>query len=419
MIGSLQENGWELSKEAVGSDAVIINTCGFINEAKQESIDTILEAGEIKKTHPDMKLVVAGCLSQRYKSQLERGLPEVDIFIGTDQFIKIADYLKEHQKTTISDTKRSSYIYNEHLPRTNTLSKQSAYVKIAEGCQHQCAFCIIPAIRGPLRSRPIKSVVKEVVKLASDGVVEINLIAQDLAAYGREKGADELLPLLRELVKIDDIKIIRLLYMYPENITDEFIQFMKSEPKLAKYLDIPIQHASDKILYAMKRGVNRQFLESVLLKLRLNIPDIAIRTSVMVGFPGETDQDFSELLDFVEKMKFDHLGCFSYSKEEGTVAGRMSAQVDEEIKSERQKAIMLKQKEISKETLEKYVGRTLDVLVEGLSSETDLLLQGRTQWQAPDVDGLVYINDGDAVVGKIQKVMIEKSHDYDLVGRIV
>ncbi len=419
MLGSMLANQWQVSDNVEEVDAIIINTCGFIDSAKEESVQTILEAAELKKSNPNLKVVVAGCLTQRYKKQLVEGLPEVDLFVGTDEFPQIAEFLEQPLPKGSLKAKRTHYLYDGSLPKKNTLSNSSAYVKVAEGCQHNCAFCIIPAIRGKLRSRPIPNVVKEVSELAKQGVKEINLIAQDLAAYGRDWGASDLLPLLKELVVVEGIDWIRLLYVYPENISDEFIAFMKSEPKICKYLDIPVQHASDEILKAMNRDVHREQLINIFNKLRLNIPEIAIRTSVMVGFPGETAEQFEELKDFVEQQRFDHLGCFTYSQEEGTVAGRMKSQIDEETKQKRQREIMELQKEISRENLQKYLGKTVDVLVKGLSEESELLAEGRMGTQAPEVDGVVYINDGNFKSGCIQRVLITATHDYDLVGHVL
>lgn len=419
MLGTLLEKGWEISEQSEGADAIVVNTCGFIQAAKEESIDTILEAAEYKKLNENMKLVVTGCLTQRYKRQLAEGMPEVDLFIGTDEFTKLGELLDQPSDSLEKvHAKRTHYLYTEKMPRINTLTKHSAYVKVAEGCQHNCAFCIIPAIRGRLRSRPIDSVVQEVEKLVADGVVEVNLIAQDLAAYGRDQGSDNLLPLLKELVKVEGLQWVRLLYMYPENINDEFLEFFASEPKLVKYLDIPMQHASSRLLKAMNREVTREQIESTVAKVREQVPGVAIRTSVMAGFPGETEEDFQELLAFVRSIKLDHLGCFAYSQEEGTVAGRMKDQINEEVKAERAALVMECQKEISRERLQSYVGKVVDVLVKGPSEETDLLFEGRLSTQAPEVDGIVYINDGHPVTGKIQKVMITEAHDYDLVGHI-
>jgi ribosomal protein S12 methylthiotransferase len=419
MLGSMLADQWSVTDDAEEADTIIVNTCGFIEAAKEESVQTILEAAEIKKTRPDMKLVVAGCLTQRYQKQLVEGLPEVDLFVGTDEFPQIANFLNEELPQGTVKAKRTHYLYDGSLPKKNTLSTSAAYVKVAEGCQHNCAFCIIPAIRGKLRSRPIPNVVQEVKNLAAQGVKEINLIAQDLAAYGRDWGESDLLPLLRQLVEIDGIEWIRLLYVYPENISDEFVEFFASHPKICKYLDIPVQHASDEILQKMNRGVTRNDLRQAFTRLRERVPGIAIRTSVMVGFPGETEEQFLELKEFVEEMRFEHLGCFIYSQEEGTVAGRMPNQVPEEVKARRQAEIMELQKELSRENMQKFVGQTLPVLVKGLSEESELLAEGRLSIQAPEVDGVVYINEGDFKPGTIQMVRITEAHDYDLVGKIV
>lgn len=419
MLGSMLADDWSVTDDADEADAVIINTCGFIEAAKEESVQTILEAAEIKKTKPHMKLVVAGCLTQRYKKQLVDGLPEVDLFIGTDEFPQIANFLTQDLPQGTVKAKRTHYLYDGSLPKKNTLSTSAAYVKVAEGCQHNCAFCIIPAIRGKLRSRPIPNVVQEVKNLATQGVKEINLIAQDLAAYGRDWGESDLLSLLRQLVEIDGIDWIRLLYVYPENISDEFVEFFATHPKICKYLDIPVQHASDEILQKMNRGVTRADLRSAFTRLRERVPGIAIRTSVMVGFPGETEEQFLELKEFALEMRFEHLGCFTYSQEEGTVAGRMPDQVPEEVKTRRQAEIMEMQKELSRENMQKFVGQTLPVLVKGISEESELLAEGRLSIQAPEVDGVVYINEGDFKPGTIQMVRITEAHDYDLVGKIV
>ncbi|MBC7660376.1 MAG: 30S ribosomal protein S12 methylthiotransferase RimO [Chitinophagaceae bacterium] len=419
MLGSLMSSGYTITDDAEEADTVVINTCGFIEAAKAESVQTILDAAELKKINPNMKVVVAGCLTQRYKGQLVEGLPEVDLFIGTDEFPKIAEFLQQDLPKGTVRAQRTHYLYDGSLPKKNTLTSSSAYVKVAEGCQHNCSFCIIPAIRGQLRSRPIANVVQEAVALAKEGVRELNLIAQDLAAYGRDWGSSDLLELLKALVEVDGIEWIRLLYVYPENISDEFIEFFASHPKIVKYLDIPVQHASDDLLKKMNRDISQDGLRRIFGKLRERVPGIAIRTSVMVGFPGETDDDFEQLRDFVIEQRFDHLGCFTYSQEEGTVAGRMKEQIEEDVKLERQAEIMALQREISADRLVDYVGKVVTVLVKGLSDESDLLAEGRLSTQAPEVDGVVYINDGDFKPGTIQNVLITDSHDYDLVGRVV
>ena len=418
MLGTLFERGWTATADPDSADAIVVNTCGFIQSAKEESIDKILEAGELKKSK-DLKLVVAGCLTQRYKKQLAEGMPEVDLFIGTDEFTRIADLIEQDANADKVHTRRTNYLYNEHMPRINTLATGSAYVKVAEGCQHNCAFCIIPAIRGRLRSRPVESVVSEVSKLVNTGVKEINLIAQDLAAYGRDKGSDQLVDLLRAMVKIDGLEWVRLLYVYPENVSDSFLEIFASEKKIVKYLDIPVQHGADSVLSRMNRDVTSDQIRATIRKIRSKVPGVAIRTSVMVGFPGETEEEFQALKQFVEEMEFDHLGCFTYSQEEGTVAGRMSGQISEDEKLRRQNDIMALQRNISKNILLKHVGKVLPVLITGVSEESDLLYSGRISTQAPEVDGLVYVNDGSVKVGEIQRVKITDSHDYDLVGGVV
>ena len=419
MVGTLMQDGWVSVDDPVTADAVIVNTCGFIASAKEESVDTILAMAEHKKENPNLKIVVAGCLTQRYKGQLVKGLPEVDFFVGTDEFSRISELLDNSPERGAVMAKRTHYLYNEDMPRVNTLAKHSAYVKVAEGCQHNCAFCIIPAIRGKLRSRPAHSVAKEVMNLVDQGVKEINLIAQDLAAYGRDKGETNLLELLKMLVKIDGLDWIRLLYVYPENISDEFMEFFATEPKIVKYLDIPVQHGSNAVLKRMNRVVTREQIRDTVNKLRAKVPQVAIRTSVMVGFPGETEEEFEDLRDFVEEMKFDHLGCFSYSQEEGTVAGRMKDQIDEETKQSRLEEVMLTQKEVSRERLRRFVGKRIPVLVSGPSEDSDLVWQGRMEIQAPEVDGVVYLNDGPVKAGMIQMVEITDSYEYDLVGHVV
>lgn len=425
MLGSLLDDGWAITDDIAAANAIVINTCGFIESAKKESIDTILEAASYKEEGVGRahKLIVAGCLTQRYKTQLAKGLPEVDLFIGTDEFPSIAKFLKEPEDTKskgpVVRAKRSNYLYSGELPKKNTLTSSSAYVKVAEGCQHKCAFCIIPAIRGPLRSRPVASVVSEVENLVGSGVKEVNLIAQDLAAYGRDTGQSSLLELLQPLVEITGLEWIRLLYVYPENIQDDFLDFWAQNTKIVPYIDIPVQHGADDVLKRMSRDVSREQILRTIEKVRKRIPNVAIRTTVMVGFPGETAEDFAELLSLVDQAEFDHLGCFSYSQEEGTVAGRMKDQIAESVKQERLAVVMAKQAEISRRRLAKYKGQVVDVLVKGLSDESDMLFEGRMPQQAPEVDGVVYINDGQVIPGTIQKVRITDTHDYDLVGEVI
>lgn len=417
MLGALQEKNWVISSDPKTCDVIVINTCGFIQASKEESIETILECVQYKETNPELKVVVAGCLTQRYKSQLATGLPEVDLFIGTDQFPKIGELLEQEVPKGTVLAKRANFLLDHNYPRVNTLARGSAYVKVAEGCQHNCSFCIIPAIRGPLRSRAIKSVVLEVEKLVASGVVEINLIAQDLAAYGRDLSEDQnLLSLLKSLIKIEGLKWIRMLYVYPENISDEFLEFFAREPKLVKYLDMPVQHSSDKLLAKMNRGITSDFLKVIIEKIRSKVPDIALRTSVMVGFPGETDEDFAHLCEFVKAARFTHLGCFTYSKEEGTVAGRMTEQVEEHIKQERQAKIMGIQKAISTENMRLLQDKKVQVLITQAPLSQDEPFVGRLSSQAPEVDGVVYVQSDSASLGQIQELLITDTHEYDVSG---
>lgn len=427
MLGTLLEKGWAITEDPEKAAVIIVNTCCFIEPAKQESVDHILEAASYKEKNPELKLVVSGCLSQRYQNDLATELPEVDLFVGTDEFPRIAELVEKLYSRTQDGSlekvhiARSRYLYDGTLPRLNTLGKGSAYVKVAEGCQHSCSFCVIPAIRGPLRSRTIESAVREAKGLAKQGVVEINLIAQDITAFGRDrknKNGETLANLIRSLAGVEGLQWIRLLYAYPEFIDDEFLNLLQNENKLVKYLDVPVQHASDKILKMMNRKITRRELTTIFRDLRSAVPDIALRTSVMVGFPGETEADFDALEDFVAETGFDHLGCFTYSREEGTRAAKLPGQITEKVKRSRQAKIMKLQQKISRKLLKRYVGQVMPVLVEGPHEESPLLWRGRLPTQAPEVDGCVIINEGRAPVGTIRPVKITEVHDYDLVGTI-
>ena len=424
MLGTLLGDGWSHTSVPQEADAIIVNTCGFIESAKEESIDHILSAAELKKSNPDLRLVVAGCLTQRYKRQLSKGLPEVDLFVGTDEFASIGKFLEKPLPSGTVKADRTHYLYTDTLPRLNTLGGGAAYVKVAEGCDHHCAFCIIPAIRGRLRSRPIESVVNEVRNLVNQGVLEVNLIAQDLAAYGRDRDLGVgLLDLLKAICAVEGLRWVRPLYVYPEHISDQFLDFMATEPKLVKYLDIPVQHASDSILAAMNREITREQLSSSIKKLRQRVPNVAIRTSVMVGFPGETEEDFLQLLSFIEEMRFDHLGCFTYSAEAGTVAARLPDQVDSVTMEQRYNRVMQLQQTISKDLLANRVGDRCEVLITKSSSEDPSTWQGRVASQAPEVDGVVSLRlEGGrekVAVGSIVPAVITGSRDYDLVARLV
>ncbi len=422
MLEVLSKQEYEITTDEKVADVIIVNTCSFIKEAKQESIDAILDLAERKHDGRCHTLIVSGCLPQRYQEELARELPEVDIFIGTGDYPRIAEILAE--KTGTEDQLRyigdPDYIYDESLPRLNSSPAWYSYLKIGEGCSNCCSYCIIPQLRGPYRSRPLEALVAEAERLVARGVKEINVISQDITRYGSDMDDDTTLEtLIRRLAAIDGLRWIRLLYAYPDGISDGLIALIRDEPKVCKYLDIPIQHISDPVLKAMKRRSNGQQIRDLIAKLRNEIPDIALRTSLIVGFPGETVDDFAGLMQFVEQSQFDRLGVFCYSREEGTPAAAMPEQVSERIKRERYRKLMRAQARLSFRRNRTLIGKTEQVIVEGYSEETELLLKGRSSRQAPDIDGQVYITAGTADVGDIVQLRITDSSDYDLIGEIV
>ena len=422
MLGYLSRAGYTVTTDETLADIIIVNTCSFIKEAKQESIDTILDLADRKHDGHCKLLIVTGCLPQRYQEELAKELPEVDIFVGTGDYPRIVEIIAE--KRTSSDqicyTGDPNFVYNDELPRLQSSPHYTAYLKIAEGCSNRCAYCVIPMLRGDHRSRPLESLLTEARQLVDGGVKELNLIAQDITAYGKDlPDAPSLEQLIKELAKLEGLKWIRLLYAYPDGVTDSLIALIKNEPKVCKYLDLPIQHISDPILKRMRRRSGEEDIRALIAKLRSEIPDIAIRTSLIVGFPGETSEDFKKLLQYVEETRFDRLGVFCYSKEEGTPAAEMPDQVSERIKRERHKKLMRTQARVSFKHNRTLVDSEEEVLVEGYSEETELLLKGRSSRQAPDVDGLVYITAGNANVGEIVRLRITDSSDYDLIGEII
>jgi ribosomal protein S12 methylthiotransferase len=422
MLGYLSRDQYEVTTDETQADIIVVNTCSFIKEAKQESIDTILDLADRKHDARCRLLIVTGCLPQRYQEELAKELPEVDIFIGTGDYPRIAEIIAEKNQTgeQLCYTGDPNFVYNDELPRLQSSPHYTAYLKIAEGCSNNCAYCVIPALRGALRSRPLKSLLAEAKQLVDGGVKELNLIAQDITAYGKDlPDGPTLEELIKELAKMEGLKWIRLLYAYPDGVSDSLIALIKSEPKICKYLDLPIQHISDPILKQMKRRSGEQDIRALIGKLRREIPDIAIRTSLIVGFPGETAEDFKKLLQYVEETRFDRLGVFCYSREDGTPAAEMPDQVSERVKRERHKKLMRTQARVSFKHNRTLVETEEEVLVEGYSEETELLLKGRSSRQAPDVDGLVYITAGNANVGDIVRLRITDSSDYDLIGEIV
>jgi len=413
MLGILKGAGLELTADEAQADILVVNTCGFIGDAKEESIDTILSLAEHKKTGRCRKLIVAGCLSQRYKDDLSISLPEVDCFIGTGEYHRIAEVVEDGflERVLVG---LPTYIHDYTTPRIISTPGFYAYVKVAEGCSNHCSYCSIPSIRGAFRSRPIDSVVKEAESLAGQGIKEINLIAQDTTSFGKDRG-EGLEPLLKKLIPVKGIEWIRLLYLYPGRITDEVITIMKNEEKVLPYIDLPLQHISPPVLKAMNRQYTRIGVEALMEKLRSRLPDVTLRTSMIVGFPGEKESDFKELLDFVESVKFDRLGVFTYSREEGTPAWSMKGQVPKKIKSGRMDALMSAQREISLEKNRALVGSAVSVMVEGANEDGDGFgLKGRAASQAPDVDGAVYLKGRHVEPGKIVSAIVTGAGDYDL-----
>jgi ribosomal protein S12 methylthiotransferase len=427
MLGHLMKDGYSVAENPEDAETVIVNTCGFIEDSKKESINKILEMAQLRKDGKLKKLVVAGCLTQRYKDDLVEGLPEADLFVGSGQFQQIGEILK---KSYGGDTEKRffnlpTYLQEIDTPRVNSQPKHRAYLKISEGCMKRCAFCAIPLIRGNLQSRKIEGIVNEAKLLVAGGVRELIIISHDFTDFGwdlRKKNPDRKdnpVDLLRALSDSSGADWIRVLYLYPDGITPEMIQLMKERDNLVKYFDMPLQHINNEMLKKMNRHMTREEITEVLANIRREIPEAVIRTQFIVGFPGETEEQFQELLEFVREQKFDRVGCFQYSPEENTAGGRMTDQIDEEIKQRRHDELMELQQELSFEKHQQMVGKVLPVLVEGLSEETELLLQGRNSQQAPDIDGVVFINDGTAEIGEIVQVEITDAHDYDLVGRIV
>jgi len=429
MMGQLKANGYELTADASEADTVVVNTCGFIDSAKKESIEAILEAGRLKSDGKATRLVVAGCLVERYRDELKASMPEVDAFIGTSQINDILAVCDPKTDTrslpVIALGKQSStYLYDESTPRVLATPSHYAFIKIAEGCDRPCAFCFIPQMRGHFRSRRFGSIVAEAHQLAEEGVKELILVAQDSSRYGEDLGKqDALAHLLRELSHTDGIEWVRVMYTYPTHISDGFLDVLAEEPKAVKYLDMPLQHASPNVLKLMKRGGNRASLERLIKRVRDRVPGIAVRTTFITGFPGETDEDFEQLLGFVKTVEFDRVGVFTYSDEEGTPAFDLPNKVEPKIAKQRRARLMKEQSRISRKRNKAAIGRQVRVIFEGEANESELLWQGRMETQAPDIDGCVLINDAPEgfvpIPGDLVNVLITEAQQYDLVGRIV
>jgi ribosomal protein S12 methylthiotransferase len=429
MMGQLKATGYQITADASEADTVVVNTCGFIDAAKKESIEAILEAAKLKSDGKATRLVVAGCLVERYRDELKASLPEVDAFIGTSQIndiLAVCDPKTDTRSLPVISlgNQSATYLYDESTPRVLATPSHYAFIKIAEGCDRPCAFCFIPQMRGHFRSRRFGSIVAEAHQLAEEGVKELILVAQDSSRYGEDLGKqDSLAHLLRELSHTEGIEWVRVMYTYPTHISDGFLDVLADEPKAVKYLDMPLQHASQNVLKLMKRGGNRASLERLIKRVRDRVPGIAVRTTFITGFPGETDEDFEELLGFIKNVKFDRVGVFAYSDEEGTPAFDLPNKVDPKTAKQRRARLMKEQAKISRSRNKGRIGETLRVMFEGESNESELLWQGRMETQAPDIDGCVLINDApDGFApspGDLVNVMITEAQQYDLVGRIV
>jgi len=422
MLGRLARQGWQVVDSPEEAQVLLVNTCAFITPATQEALDTILELARHKEADPHKRLVVAGCLVARYGEDLLPPLPEVDLFVGVDDFPRLPDLLEDSSAFPESRFFNSAprFAYTEPEPRFPATPRYLAYLKLAEGCSHRCTFCTIPAIRGYYRSRPLNTLLAEARHLAATGVKELNLVAQDTTAYGRDGGGQPgLVELLQELSAIPGFTWIRLLYTHPAHITSELITALATLPNVAPYLDVPIQHGHDEMLRRMGRRYTRSRLLDLFARLREAIPGLALRTTVMVGFPGETEEHFETLVEVVEEVRFEHLGVFLYYPEEGTPASRYAAPVPRRTAQARARRLKALQARLVKQRLKTLVGTVQPVLVEGHSPESEYLLSGRMITQAPDIDGQVYITAGVGMVGEIQPVRITRALPYDLVGEIV
>ena len=421
MLGLLDKRGWQITDDETQADVIVINTCCFVHDAKEESIQTILEMAEYKKTGSLKALIVTGCLAQRYQEEIVKEIPEVDAVLGTTSYDKIADAidgaLEGNVSIELADVDALPLVETKRLVTTGG---HYAYLKIAEGCDKHCTYCIIPKIRGNYRSVPMERLLEEAADLAEQGVKELILVAQETTLYGRDiYGEKSLHKLLRELCRIKGIRWIRILYCYPEEIDDNLIQVMKEESKICHYLDLPIQHANNEILKRMGRRTSKEQLIAIIEKLREAIPDITLRTTLITGFPGETKEQHEELMEFVDQMEFDRLGVFTYSPEEDTPAAEMPRQVPEEVKEERQAEIMELQQEIAFEQAEDMIGREVLVMIEGKVADEDAYV-GRTYKDAPNVDGLIFVNtDEELMSGDFARVKITGAFEYDLIGELM
>lgn len=428
MMGLLTSQGYEMTTDSEAADVLVVNTCGFIDSARQESVDTILEMAELKKTGKLKKLIVAGCLVERFQAELQNEIPEIDACIGVNQVRDVLT-VAAGGRTPLPIYSAGAdapelFLYDETTPRLRATAPSTAYVKIAEGCDHTCGFCIIPRLRGVFRSRPPESILREVEMLAAQGVKEIVFISQDTTNYGSDLCLrDGLARLVEAAAAVKGVEWVRFLYCYPTNLTDELLRVVAEHPNVCSYFDIPLQHASKRVLSRMRRGGDGEHYERMIGRIRERVPGAAVRTTFIVGFPGERDEDVDELVDFVRRVEFDRAGVFTYSDEEETFGFGLDGKVDRKTALSREKRLMKEQARISKRRNRGLIGKVVPVLLEGRSKETDLLYQGRMETQAPEIDGCVLINDvGDGIEarpGDFVNVEITEAHAYDLVGRVV
>jgi ribosomal protein S12 methylthiotransferase len=437
MLGLAQKNGHRLTRDAADADVLVVNTCAFIDKAKQESIDTILEMAEHKKTGACQRLIVTGCMAERYREELKAQIPEIDAILGTGEVPEIVKaiggvessfvpLLRSNGEPISGRSKRTGptlpdYLYDSNTPRLLATPRHYAYIKIAEGCDYKCAFCIIPTLRGHYRSRSIESVVQEAERLAASGVKELLLISQDTSFYGVDQGErGSLARLLRALNRVDGLEWVRMLYLYPTTIGDDVLDAMAESEKVCRYIDLPLQHASDRVLKRMKRPGTRASYEKLLARIRTRVPDVTLRTTFIVGFPGETADDHAELESFVKTIAFDHVGVFTYSHEEGTSAHALDDDVPGPLKRKRQAGVMRLQKQVVRRAHRRRLGQQVKVLVDGPAAEHDLVLRGRLEGQAPEIDPQVYLTDCDPSAltpGQFVQAEIVASRGYDLVVR--
>ena len=421
MLGVAKMGDWTIVDAADEAEVIVVNTCGFIGEAKKESIDTIFEMGEMKTLGACKRLVVAGCLSQRYPGELAKQMPEVDHFLGSSDMLRLGEVLRgDGDRMMVGNP--ADWVIRASDPRVITDSRTSAYLKLAEGCNRVCSFCTIPQFRGKQRSRPADDIVREAEQLVAQGVVELNLISQDTIAYGRDLGKDQptrLAELARRVADVKGVRWVRLFYLYPETIDDALIELLAQHPRVVPYVDMPLQHAADAMLKRMKRGHGKDRQKKVVARMRKEIPNLTFRTAFIVGHPGETDEEFRELCEFVEWAAFEHVGVFRYSDEESCKSFDLDAKVKPVVAANRYRKLMALQRKIARAANERLVGKELDVLVEGESEEHEFVMKGRHAGQAPEIDGQVYLSGSEVLPGQMRRVRISQASDYDLVGDVI